>query len=96
MTQRDDDHDGPSAIPHQHGVDCRSLAHVLGEYVDDQLPTEMKSQVDAHMSQCAPCLAFLKQYRFAQDAARKVLLNSVPAELETRVLSFLRARCKKD
>ena len=76
-------------------VDCRKLATLIGDYVDDQLPGGMKGAVDQHMSQCAPCMAFLKQYRFAPDAARKMLLQAVPKELEDRVLSFLRAKCTK-
>jgi len=90
MTQRDDDGIKTKA------VDCRGVATVLGEYVDDQLASDTKTAVDSHISQCAPCMAFLKQYRFAPEAMRKMLLKAVPVELEDRVLSFLRARCKKD
>lgn len=76
-------------------VDCRKLETLIGDYVDDQLPGTLKGAVDQHMSQCAPCLAFLKQYRFAPEAARKLLLKAVPKELEDRVLSFLRQKCHK-
>jgi hypothetical protein len=76
-------------------VDCRKLVTLLGEYVDDQLPSEVKSAVDGHMHQCAPCMAFLKQYRFAPNAARSALLHEVPKDLETRLLSFLKDKCKK-
>lgn len=77
-------------------VDCRRVADLLGEYVDEQLTPDLKTAVETHMSMCAPCIAFLKQYRFAPQAARQVLLRSVPVELEDRLLSFLRAKCKKD
>ena len=40
-------------------------------------------------------MAFLRQYRFAPEAARKMLLKAVPEELEDRVLSFLRGKCTK-
>ena len=97
MTQRDDEPEasegGAAAVV---AVDCRGLAGLLGDYVDDQLPAEVKSAVEGHMTMCAPCMAFLKQYRFAPEAARKLLLRSVPVELEQRVLSFLRSKCKKD
>jgi anti-sigma factor RsiW len=99
MTHRDDNPEKPagaSAHAHGHGaVDCGKVAQMLGDYVDDQLPPDEKSAVDQHMAMCAPCIAFLKQYRFAPDAARKVLLKAVPPELESRVLSFLRDKCKK-
>src|SRR4051812_30120234 len=62
-------------------VDCRKVADLLGEYVDEQLTADLKTAVDSHMSMCAPCIAFLKQYRFAPQAARQVLLKAVPVEL---------------
>lgn len=77
-------------------VDCKELVNLLGDYVDDTLPAADKSAVDGHMHQCAPCMAFLKQYRFAPSAAREVLLKEVPSDLENRLLSFLKGRCKKD
>jgi anti-sigma factor RsiW len=91
MTQRDDD-EGRQKTVH---VDCRKLANLIGDYVDDQLETTTKEAFDEHTHQCAPCMAFLRQYRFAPEAARKVLLNQVPVELEDRLLSFLRKKCGK-
>ena len=93
MTQRDDD--PPSDVPTT-PVDCGRVSELLGDYVDEQLPAHTKDAVDDHMSQCAPCMAFLKQYRFAPEAARKMLLRAVPVELERRLLSFLRGKCKKE
>jgi hypothetical protein len=84
MTDHDDD-----------AVDCRRLETLIGDYVDDRLPGHVKGAVDEHMGQCAPCMAFLKQYRFAPEAARRMLLRAVPKELEERVLSFLRQKCTK-
>jgi hypothetical protein len=93
MTHQDDDRSPPASGYHQGPVDCRALARMLGDYVDEQLPEAVKREMDSHMAMCAPCMAFLKQYRFAPDTTRKVLLNAVPPELENRVLAFLRARC---
>jgi|SRR4051812_3468883 len=101
MTHRKPDDDA-SDHDHAHAghagdapVDCARVADLLGDYVDEQLPHNVRSAVDEHMQMCAPCIAFLKQYRFAPEAARKMLMQSVPKELEDRVLSFLRAKCKK-
>lgn len=77
-------------------VDCQKLVSLLGEYVDDELPADLKEAVDGHMHMCAPCMAFLKQYRFAPETARKVLLTEVPRDLESRLLGFLKTRCKKE
>lgn len=75
-------------------VDCRNLVNLLGDYVDEQLPTELKAALEDHIAQCAPCIAFVKQYRFAPQQARAVLLNKVPADLESRLLSFLAEKCR--
>jgi anti-sigma factor RsiW len=82
--------------PHVHdAIDCRRLVDLLGEYVDDQLPAEQKTAVEQHVGQCAPCVAFLRQYRFAASATRDHLLSRVPVELENRLLSFLRERTRR-
>lgn len=75
-------------------VDCRKLVGLLGDYVDEQLPDEIKAAFEEHIAQCAPCIAFVKQYRFAPEQARAVLLRKVPTDLEARLLSFLSAKCK--
>lgn len=77
-------------------VDCQKLVTLLGDYVDEALPNDLRSAVDGHMTECAPCMAFLKQYRFAPGAVRQALLQNVPTDLESRLLSFLKQRCKKD
>lgn len=75
-------------------VDCTGLVNLLGDYVDDQLPVDVKAAVEQHMHQCAPCMAFIRQYRFAPQAVREHLLQKVPVDLENRLLSFLRDRTK--
>jgi anti-sigma factor RsiW len=76
-------------------VDCQQLVSLLGDYVDDQLSPEQRDAIEAHMGQCAPCVAFLRQYRFAPQAVRDHLLQKVPVDLEHRLLTFLRDRTKK-
>jgi anti-sigma factor RsiW len=76
-------------------VDCRRLVDLLGEYADEQLSAEQKQAVEAHVARCAPCVAFLRQYRFAPAAVREHLLRSVPVDLESRLLSFLRQRTQR-
>jgi hypothetical protein len=84
--------DGPIEKVH---VDCKKLVSLLGDYVDEELPADIKQALDTHVGYCAPCMAFLKQYRFAPEAARKVLLTEVPKDLESRLLGFLKGRCHK-
>lgn len=96
MTDKfDNDPDGASAPAATTHVDCQKLVEFLGDYVDDQLPQEARSAVEGHMAQCAPCMAFLRQYRFAPQAVRDHLLHQVPVDLENRLLTFLKAKTQK-
>lgn len=89
MSARDDDPNNPRT------VDCRKLVGLLGDYVDEQLPTEVKAAIDDHIAQCAPCVAFIRQYRFAPEAARATLIKKVPEDLEVRLLTFLKDKCRE-
>jgi anti-sigma factor RsiW len=89
-TPRSAEHGG-----HARPVDCAQLVSLLGDYVDDHLPADQKAAVDGHIHQCGPCMAFLRQYRFAPQAVRAHLLEKVPVDLETRLLTFLRERTGK-
>lgn len=80
---------------HHPAIDCRRVVDLLGDYVDDQLPPAQKHAVDEHVGQCAPCIAFLRQYKFAPAAVREHLMSKVPVDLENRLLSFLRQRTGK-
>ncbi|MCC7069913.1 MAG: zf-HC2 domain-containing protein [Deltaproteobacteria bacterium] len=88
MSAPDDDKKEPRPF------DCRQLVGLLGDYVDEQLPDEVRAAFDDHIAQCAPCVAFLRQYRFAPVQARATLLQKVPADLENRLLSFLGDKCR--
>jgi hypothetical protein len=80
---------------HKPHVDCTAAVDLLGDYVDDALDADTKQDLDGHLSQCAPCLAFLRQYRFAPQAVRDALLQKVPPDLENKLLSFLRTKLKR-
>jgi anti-sigma factor RsiW len=73
-------------------VDCQQVETLLSDYVDERLESTQKTAFDSHVSQCAPCLAFLRQYRFAPQAMRTHLLKCAPADLEAKVMSFLRTK----
>ena len=85
---------------HTHDLDgkpltCDRLVDLLTDYVDGEMPEELRKAMDEHMGQCAPCVAFMREYRFSNDAARRCMLKKGPDTLEDRLLGFLRGRCQK-
>jgi hypothetical protein len=74
---------------------CAHIVDLLGDYVDGELPRDVATAMEGHFGACAPCVAYLRQYRFADDGVRRCMLKRVPQEFESRLLGFLRGRCKK-
>ena len=76
---------------------CKEILETLAEYLEGDLTAEERATFERHMQDCPLCDAFLKTYRKSGDLAREVFKNrEVPAELNDRVRSFLKARLGLD
>lgn len=73
-------------------VECRRIAELLGDYLEDTLPPSTRELIEWHIEGCAPCVAFVNTYRGTVGAARLLREVPVPAELKKRLLAVLRAR----
>ena len=52
MTHTHDDHRG-----------CLALAERLSEYIDDELPDDLRRQIASHLDDCADCERFVESLR---------------------------------
>jgi len=51
-------------MSHDHPRDeCIQLADRLSEYLDDELPEELRDEVVSHFQSCANCVTFLESLR---------------------------------
>ena len=72
---------------------CKEVIQVLTEYLEDDLSTEEKARFEHHMSECSPCMAFLRTYETSCELATNALrAKEIPDELQERVRSFLREK----
>ncbi len=69
---------------------CSSGVELLGDYLEDVLPIEVRDRIEAHVSGCPRCQAFVASYRATPQMLREATLASLPAELEGSLLRFLR------
>jgi anti-sigma factor RsiW len=80
------EHAGPSDI------ECRQIADLLTEYVEDRLPQATRELIDWHIDGCEPCVAFVNTFRSTLKAVRRLPdPPPVPTELRQRLLAALRA-----
>ena len=70
-------------------IRCREIVGLLADYLDGSLPSETARSLEAHLADCAPCIAFVNTYRGTVDAVRRLHETELPPELRERLISFL-------
>ena len=75
---------------------CRDGAALLAEYFDDVLPFETRAAVDAHLSGCPRCVAFVSAYRATSRILRECTTFEIPPRLAESLQRFLAHRRGRD
>lgn len=73
-------------------VVCASGVDLLMEFLEDTLPADLRSDLEAHVASCARCTAFVASYRATPRIFRAATLARLPEDLEESLLAFLRRR----
>jgi anti-sigma factor (TIGR02949 family) len=68
---------------------CREVIEKLGEYLDAELTPAALKQLEAHLTICAPCRAYLATYRRTRELASKVNRVAMPEEVRRRLRALL-------
>ena len=71
---------------------CQSGVELLMEYLEGELPADVKAALDAHVSGCERCLAFVASYRATPELLRAATAATLPADLQESLLKALRER----
>jgi anti-sigma factor RsiW len=71
---------------------CADGVPLLMDYLEDVLPAEDRSAVDAHLAGCPRCVAFVKSYRETPRILRAATAASMPAERRATLARFLSTR----
>jgi anti-sigma factor RsiW len=73
-------------------VACVSGVELLMDYLEGVLPADVQAALEAHVAGCPRCAAFVTSYRNAPRILREATAALLPADLETSLKAFLRAR----
>lgn len=73
-------------------MNCRDLSRFLDEYVAGELPTNVVSEFELHISRCGNCDTYLVQYRetIALGRAAAGEIGEAPEELVQAIIASLR------
>ena len=69
---------------------CREIVELLTEYVEGALPADRRARVEAHLSGCAGCTAFLEQLRTTVRLVGHLADEALPRALEADLLDAFR------
>jgi anti-sigma factor RsiW len=79
-------------------ITCRELLGFLDDYLASMLPADQVAEFENHLSNCPPCVAYMKGYRETVRLGKAALAatdDPAPAEVpEDLVQAILAARGK--
>jgi len=75
---------------------CMSGVELLMEYMEDALAPDVRAAIEAHVSGCPRCEAFIASYRETPRIMRDATRMEMPAGLEVSLLAALRASRGRD
>ena len=72
---------------------CGSVVKLLADYLEGQLPRELRTEFEAHLTRCPHCVAQVKTYESTVGMLRSLRDDDLPPDLRLTVKSFIDAKC---
>jgi anti-sigma factor RsiW len=69
--------------------DCSRLVSLLSDYLDGRLPSEVRAELEQHLSGCPECTAFVATFRSTVSLLQSLSENDLPEELRLRLRAFI-------
>ena len=68
---------------------CKECVDLLGDYVEGSLPADRARALEDHLSQCPPCITFVRTYKATRRLCRNAMAREMPSELMHSLSTFL-------
>ena len=75
------------------GCGCGSVVKLLADYLERQLPPNLRAELEAHLQKCPRCVAQLRTYESTISLLRSLSDEELPPDLRLTVKSFIDAKC---
>jgi mycothiol system anti-sigma-R factor len=73
-----------------HDTDCSEVLERVFFFIDNELPTADKAEIQHHLEECGPCLAKYDLERTVKLLVQRSCTERAPAELREKVLLRIR------
>jgi anti-sigma factor RsiW len=74
--------------------DCSRIVSLLSDYLDGRLPSDIRAELDQHLSGCPDCTAFVGTFRSTVSLLQSLEEKDLPEELRLRLKAFLDDHCR--
>ena len=68
---------------------CRDVIDLLLDYLDGNLGADRVEQLERHLLDCPPCIAYLNTYKRTRELTGRVARAEMPEEMKARLREFL-------
>ncbi len=85
-------------MSHKHGKeprDCEELFARLSAYLDGELSSEARTEIEEHLCGCPPCIEFVESLRRTVDLCRRFEPAESPGPVSAAAREQLLAACRK-
>jgi anti-sigma factor RsiW len=73
---------------------CSGLVSLLSDYLDGRLPSDVRADLEQHLSGCSECTAFVATFRSTVSLLQSLSEHDLPEELRLRLRAFIDDRSK--
>ena len=68
---------------------CQEAITLLSDYLEMALGRETLADLERHLSECAPCVAYLNTFRATRRLTAEAARVEMPPEMKARLRAFL-------
>jgi anti-sigma factor RsiW len=58
---------------------CKRIFAMLSDYLNIELPAKSCSELELHLKDCEPCIAYLESLKNTVEACRRYQVRKIPA-----------------
>jgi Putative zinc-finger len=79
----------------QDAMTCQRVTAMVQDYLAGELASEIAAALEEHLHDCPDCTTFINTYKRTTQAPQSIRYEDIPAEMQSRVRQFLRAKIKQ-
>lgn len=69
---------------------CKEVVELLCDYLEGDLPEDIKRDLEGHFNLCKPCIKFLRTYSATSRICKQVVEENLDDECVIELKKFLR------